>query len=153
MVREIEKNKKHYDFINQYLLLPEYEVYLTKDHWRQLGYYSHSGRLVGSIIFAVQPTRTLILYTVVTLDWRGTGINKQLATAVERISAELNKTRVSVNIRQTNTASLISFLKSGYLISRSTDSYNNGEKKISLVKQLKYVQQAEKSSTQEMQDL
>jgi RimJ/RimL family protein N-acetyltransferase len=133
MIQELEKNPENYEFIRRFLEMPPYEIYISKTHWKQLGYFVN-GIMVGSILFSNMTESSHIRYTVVLEKYRGAAINKELVQVVLSHAEQQGFNRVTTNIRQSNLASLRSFLGCGFLIYRADKQYKDGELKISLVK-------------------
>jgi len=80
-----------------------------------------------------------IVFTLVDTYYRGKGYNQELLDFVYDNAKELGDVRYLVaNIRESNKASINSFMKNGFKLSkRMTKPYSNGEKKIRVVKFIK----------------
>ena len=93
--------------------------------------------LIGVSMFKMLDDKINIDYVAIDKEFRRRGINRSINELIEEIATGNYIDLLTANIRETNTNSINSFLKCGFVIcNNEVLKYNNGEIKIHVYKKI-----------------
>ena len=127
-----DKSREIYDFVSKYLDIISYDSYITNENLYQVCGYN-GDKLVAASIFRMKDGKIHMNYSAVDEAWRRQGLNTKLKNKIIAIGKKNNCNTITVNVRESNIASLNSLLSVGFKINdRVSLFYPDGEKKIPL---------------------
>jgi len=131
-----DKSLETWNFIKQYLDVLDFNTYMENSNLYQVVARSLDD-IVGVSIFKMKDGKIHINYSAVVEEKRSRGLNVEMTSEIEKIAKENNVEVITTNVRESNPASINSYLKSGFKINTNYSlSYPDGEKKIALFKRL-----------------
>lgn len=140
MIKIVNTTEEHYDFLKSYFkkFVTDLDKFLNTKNYRCCE-YRVDGKLIGCSFFVIHDTYTHLNASLVSDNFRGIGINREMKDVIIKYCKELpNINKITCNVRQSNESSIKSLLKIGFEINNNVDMiYPDGEKKISMYYKLK----------------
>jgi len=131
-----DKSLETWNFTKKFLDVLDFNTYMENSNLYQVVARSLDD-IVGVSIFKMKDGKIHINYSAVVEEKRSRGLNVEMTSEIEKIAKENNVDVITTNVRESNPASINSYLKSGFKINTNYSlSYPDGEKKIALFKRL-----------------
>jgi len=131
-----DKSLETWNFTKKFLDVLDFNTYMENSNLYQVVARSLDD-IVGVSIFKMKDGKIHINYSAVVEEKRSRGLNVEMTSEIEKIAKENNVEVITTNVRESNPASINSYLKSGFKINTNYSlSYPDGEKKIALFKRL-----------------
>lgn len=130
-VKICDKSKEIYEFISKYLHVMDFDSYINNENLYNVCVYDNN-ILIATDIFRMKDGKIHLNYSAVDEKYRNKGINKMMKYFIIDFAKKNNCTVITANVRESNIASINSFLSTGFTMNTKYDDlkYPDGEKKI-----------------------
>ena len=132
VVSQCDKSEDSWNFISKFINVIPLEDYLNNINLYQVCALD-GDKLVGLRIFRMKDGKIHLNYSAVDPDYRNKGLNQKMFEKILEIAKKQGVSLITSNVRQSNSKSIKSLLKSGFSINDKVEMfYPDGEKKIPL---------------------